>query len=291
MAVRNYSSDVRYHDPPALYQGFPMLGSSRAQVWAYSPRYRRPRHFHAEPELNLVVSGTAVFGVGEKRVTVQAGEFLSFAPGQDHVLEVGSPELMLFALGLRSEYSERVLGEWQPPVVTSTPVRLPREVFQELTCRVEACTEQEGLDSKIAELWERVRYVHDRSSTGSSTPHVLTRRTLSALLAEPALDRDALARRARGNPTELSRHFHRDLGMTLVQYRTRLRLLDFIRNVDRGMSNLTSASVSAGFGSYSQCHRQFSEQLGSAPRDFFRNGVRSQMEQAFLPVDSTPTRA
>ena len=266
-----------------------MLGLSRAQIWAYSPRYRRPRHFHAEPELNLVASGTAVFSVGEKRIRVHAGEFLSFAPGQDHLLEGGSPDLALFAIGLRSDYSEQVLSALGPPVVSLIPIRLPPDAFRNLVCRAEAGAEQVGIDSQVGELWEQVRYTQHRAIENNGSIHILTRRTLSALLAEPALNRDALAKQARGNATDVSRYFHRDLGVTLVQYRTRLRLLDFIRNVDRGLSNLTTACLAAGFGSYSQCHRQFLEHLGTAPRDFFRNGIRSQMEHTFLPVTSTVT--
>src|SRR3954463_10187106 len=75
-----------------IYQSFPMAGQKRAQVWAYAAQYRRPRHFHAEPELNLVVAGRAMFGVGDSTVQVGAGELLSFLPGQDHALLEASPD-------------------------------------------------------------------------------------------------------------------------------------------------------------------------------------------------------
>jgi AraC-like DNA-binding protein len=271
---------------PSLYQSFPMLGSSRAQIWAYSPRFRRPRHFHEEPEVNLVASGTAVFGTGEKHVTVRSGELIFFPPGQDHVLETGSPELTLFAIGLRANYSEQVLGNQASSVTPLAPIRLPTFLFRELIGRAEAGAEQGQSDSEIAELWLHLRHAFRSTGQDDQFMHVLTRRTLSLLLREPSLNRAELAKEVRGDKTELSRYFHRDLGLTLVQYRTRLRLLKFIRNVDQGSTNLTSACLVAGFGSYSQCHRQFREQLGTAPHTFFRNQVRLKMENTFLPIGS-----
>jgi AraC-like DNA-binding protein len=271
---------------PALYQGFPMMGPSRAQIWSYSPRFRRPRHFHEEPEVNLVASGTAVFGAGEKRVTVRSGELIFFPPGQDHVLEVGSPDLALFAIGLRANYSEQVLGNQTSSITPLVPIRLPTVLFRELIGRAEAGVEKDKIDSEIAELWLHLRHAFRSTGQDDQFMHILTRRTLSLLLREPSLNRAELAKQVRGDKTELSRYFHRDLGLTLVQYRTRLRLLKFIRNVDQGSMNLTSACLVAGFGSYSQCHRQFMEQLGTAPRTFFSNQVRSQMENTFLPFGS-----
>src|SRR4051794_23721947 len=91
--------------PPALLQSFPMVQRTRAQVWAYAALYRRPRHFHAEPELNLVVAGNATFGIGNSTVQVGAGELLSFLPGQDHALLSASADLELFAIGVGAALS------------------------------------------------------------------------------------------------------------------------------------------------------------------------------------------
>lgn len=46
----------------ALYQPFPMAGAARGPIWRYAPRYRGARHFHGEPELNLVLAGSGIFG-------------------------------------------------------------------------------------------------------------------------------------------------------------------------------------------------------------------------------------
>ena len=70
----------------ALYQPFPIATTARGQIWHHVPATRRPRHFHAEPELNLVTGGWGVFAMGEKVLPVAAGDLLWWPPGQDHVL-------------------------------------------------------------------------------------------------------------------------------------------------------------------------------------------------------------
>ena len=45
-----------------LYQPFPMPGAARAHIWHHVPETRRPRHFHSEPELNLVTGGFGFAG-------------------------------------------------------------------------------------------------------------------------------------------------------------------------------------------------------------------------------------
>src|SRR5688572_8217932 len=94
----------------ALYQPFPMLGSCRGQVWRYAPQYRRPRHFHDEPELNLVVAGNGKFGAGNAVLEVAARELFCWPPGCDHELLEASADFDLYVIGLTPELSARALG-------------------------------------------------------------------------------------------------------------------------------------------------------------------------------------
>jgi quercetin dioxygenase-like cupin family protein len=79
----------------ALYQSFLPDRDQHAYVWKYSQAIggRRPRHFHGEPEMNLIVRGSAMFGIGDAVVETIAGELLTFPPGQDHALLEASPDL------------------------------------------------------------------------------------------------------------------------------------------------------------------------------------------------------
>ena len=111
-----------------LFQAFPMLAGRAAQAWRHQPAFHRPRHFHAEPELNLVVRGHARIGVGERTFLLTAGMLLAFQPGQDHELIEASPDLdpAHEALLLREHFVELLRTE----AVQQQPERF-RELLDE----------------------------------------------------------------------------------------------------------------------------------------------------------------
>jgi AraC-like DNA-binding protein len=247
-------------------------------VWKYAQATggRRPRHFHREPEVNLVVRGWATVGVGRDVTRVSAGELIVFPSGQDHALLEASPDLYLYAIGLDADFAAEVMGEPVLPL----HVRLNEAELAPLTNRAETIVDRAGAGQLVAELWQRCQWLGRNADDAGERAHVLTRRTLQFLVKAPELALDDLAAEARGHPSEVSRHFHEDLGMTLVRYRTRLRLLEVIRLIDAGEHDLTKAANAAGFGSYSQCHRSFVAEFGCGPRRFFA-GERTLMQLTY----------
>jgi AraC-like DNA-binding protein len=164
------------------------------------------------------------------------------------------------------------------------PLTLEEIGEQGLARRAEDVVDRIGIEQRGAELWEHAYWLARRSfgAAGKAT-HVLTRRTLQILRDDPHLDLDRIARKLRTPASEVSRHFHRDASMTLVRYRSRLRLLRLIHLVDGGGHNLMTSAVEAGFGSYSQCHRIFRSELGCSPRQFFASGLRERMQRVYSP--------
>ena len=69
------------------------------------------------------------------------------------------------------------------------------------------------------------------------------------------------------------------MGVSLVEYRNRLRVERFFASVDRGGSNLQEAAQEAGFGSYAQFHRVFRKLLGTTPREYL-TGRRAAAPEA-----------
>ena len=274
----------------ALHQPFLPHGAS-AYVWKHSPSTggRRPRHFHAEPELNLVVCGSAVFGVGGNRVELSAGELIVFPAGQDHVLLDSSSDLYLFAAGMVPELSLDILRRKTSGCVLPTRARLSSERFRAVVHHAEQAVDRPGGEAECAELWEHAHWAVRSNGDSSSQPHVLTRRVLQALSLAPELGLRRLCADMQRSEAEVSRQVHRDLGITFVRYRTRLRLLNFIQQVDRGQRSWLHCAQDAGFGSYSQAHRAFRAELGCTPRAFFSQGRREQMQQEYS--DSTPRSA
>jgi AraC-like DNA-binding protein len=255
-------------------------------VWKYSPVNwgRRPRHFHIEPELNLIVSGQATFGIGETVVRVSQGDLLGFPAAQDHVLLEASPDLYLFAIGMQPQFSSEILRTEADRVMLPLHLHLAQDDFRTLVNRASAIVDREGADLVCADLWNHAQWLGRRcSAPPMAAMHVLTRWALFAVNQAPGIELQSLSARLRTADSEISRYFHRDLGMTFAHYRTRLRLLRLINFMDGGGTTLGSAAEASGFGSYSQCHRIFQAELGCSPRRFFHAGLREQMQQAYDP--------
>jgi len=267
----------------ALYQPFPIPGEARGHIWHHVPETRRPRHFHAEPELNLIAAGRATFGVGEATISVCAGDLLWWPPGQDHVLLDATPDFDLYVIGVTPEFSERVLaGDVAATAGGAARLQLDPSALARLR---EVCgarvtgADAAAVERCVGDLWREAHQLRVRVPDR----HPLTVRALGSLLARPDLKRDQLAQLIHGNASELSRYFHRDVGLTLVAYRTRLRLIRFIESVERGDCSFLAAAADAGFGSYSQCHRAFQRAFGSTPRTFFGTTLGDEMKARFAP--------
>jgi methylphosphotriester-DNA--protein-cysteine methyltransferase len=259
-----------------------MLPGRRAQAWRHQPSFRRPRHFHPEHEINIVLRGQARIGVGGRVVQVGAGDVLLFHPGQDHVLLEGSPELDLFVAALRPELAARRSDALLR--VASSGCHLPESARALLAQRLSALANvadnaavEQQLLSLFVELAERL-----------TMNHVLSRRALQAICSHPETAGSTLASRLGVHPSVLSRRFHEDLGMTFVDYRAHQRTMAFVRLVDAG-SSLTSAALEAGFGSYAQCHRVISKALGCRPQRYFA-GERRRIDAARFepPLEARP---
>jgi AraC-like DNA-binding protein len=104
----------------------------------------------------------------------------------------------------------------------------------------------------------------------------MSRRVVESLRQDHALSESALARRLRTTSSSVSREFRGALGVPLVEYRARLRLMRFIDLVDSG-APLGQAALDADFGSYTQCHRVFRRALRCSPQDYFR-GMRNRLD-------------
>jgi AraC-like DNA-binding protein len=98
----------------------------------------------------------------------------------------------------------------------------------------------------------------------------LVRRVLRTINQDPMMSGERLARQLGISPGHLARSFKVEMGVSLVEYRNRLRIERFFSSVDRGGSNLLDAALEAGFGSYAQFHRVYRKLLGSTPREYLK---------------------
>ncbi|WP_437956081.1 helix-turn-helix transcriptional regulator [Sorangium sp. So ce119] len=261
---------------PALFQPFPMLAGRRAQVFRHQPQYRRPRHFHEEPEINLVARGAGIMAVGERVVPVVAGTLLYFAPGQDHALLEESMDFVLYVAALRPELAARIGGAASKvalDAVQLTPAVRAEELA--LLGALDRARDTSVVEHRLAELFER-------SLSNVPLPHVVSRRIFELLRRDPSLPGAALAARLHTGESGISRRFRKDVGVNVVEYRARLKLMQFVAEVDRGAS-FARAAYAVGFGSYAQCHRVFTRALGCAPQAYF-GGQRAALTEMTLPM-------
>jgi len=256
----------------SLFQRFPMLPGRRAQAWRHQPAFRRPRHFHAEPELNVVCRGSARVGLGDSVVHLTSGEVILFHPGQDHVLLEASPDLELWVLALRADLAARAVDSLTR--AASVRCRLPAPVLSALVETLASLESVSDADTVEMRLVGQFLQVQGHLSTN----HVLSRRALQAVNADLDTPGAELAQRLGVDPSMLSRQFHEAFAVTFVSYRARQRAMAFIRLVDSGLT-LTRAATEAGFGSYAQCHRVLTKAFGCPPNRYFA-GERVHIDDA-----------
>jgi AraC-like DNA-binding protein/mannose-6-phosphate isomerase-like protein (cupin superfamily) len=257
--------------PEAVFQPFPMLPARRAQVWRHRPEFRRPRHFHREPELNFVVKGSATLGIGTRVQHALAGDVVVFEPGQDHVLLDASDDLELFTLALTPELWERR----RSAEAGAPPAEALSEQDQARASNALHATadmhDALSVETRLSDLFAQLR-VFGRA------PSSVSRRAAERALALPGASCSALASQIGTHPSNLSRVVTRELGVPLVELRSRLKLSEFVRLVDAGRT-FTQAALQADFGSYAQCHRVFRRFTGCQPRAYFA-GARTQIDLA-----------
>ncbi len=98
----------------------------------------------------------------------------------------------------------------------------------------------------------------------------LATQAVALLGDDPSLGGKEIADRLGISLSRLARVFKAEMGMSLVEYRNRLRLDRFGVLLERGRSNLLEAALDAGFGSYAQFHRVFRALRHATPREYLR---------------------
>jgi AraC-like DNA-binding protein len=93
---------------------------------------------------------------------------------------------------------------------------------------------------------------------------------VAMLNKEPGMGAGEIATALNISESRLGRLFKAVKGVSLVDYRNRLRLERFVALMEGGCTNLLVAALDAGFGSYSHFHRVFRARLHATPREYLR---------------------
>jgi methylphosphotriester-DNA--protein-cysteine methyltransferase len=284
------------------YDGFIFLAES-----VRNPPVLRPHH-HVELELNLVVRGTISYVVGGRRTTFERGTLLWLFPAQEHQLVDRSPDAQFYVAVFVPRLIKRScrsaayadLRRQSLARVDILQTRLTPETFDlahktmgsllagapdpDLVNREGGFgvnsdfhyehNDPEGLNAGLRHLllfcWRCQRA--GQSPGVAVALHPAVRKALECLSAggeELALA--PLARRCGASEAHLSRMFARQIGVPLTRYRNSVRLGRFFDHY-RGPEQKTVAEAmyAAGFGSYAQFHRVFTQAYGCGPREAMR---------------------
>ncbi|HEX6277877.1 MAG TPA: helix-turn-helix domain-containing protein [Polyangiaceae bacterium] len=184
------------------------------------------------------------------------------------------------------EHETRVLGRgW----VACTPIRSARANFGMLfndAAGSDAPVDETKqartavLCSLLGTILDFARPEPERASRSPSERHPSIVEAVGLLAKDPSLSGTTLAERLELSLSRLARLFKRETGVSLVEYRNRIRLERFQMLVDTGGENLLEAALASGFGSYAQFHRVFRAWRGTTPREYLQARQREHSRTA-----------
>ena len=260
-------------------------------------------HHHAELELNLVVRGSITYVVGERRYTFPQRTLLWMFPAQEHQLVDRSDDAQNYVAVFKPQLVERscrskayadlrrkridgVLHTLLEPesfdLIRKTMDSLMQGALDPDLLNREAGFgvrsnfsfehgDPEGLNAGLHHLllqcWKCQR---DGRALGQVVAlHSAVRKALEILSADDGeYSLSQLASECGVSDAYLSRIFCREIGVPLSRYRNSLRLSRFWTQYRQpARTTLTEAVYAAGFGSYAQFYKVFTQAYGCGPRE------------------------
>ncbi|MDX2020741.1 MAG: AraC family transcriptional regulator [Deltaproteobacteria bacterium] len=260
----------------------PIAKSSWGFIWHHDRRAPMCSfHSHDEVEGNIVVRGTASYRIFGRRVDLQRHSMLWLFPDQEHMLFNTSPDFEMWIWVIRPHVLRNLCNPQEvAPLLERNPADLylrtidARDAEKLIRAAKDGAAVTPETDLHNAELlritslaWQMWRK-GEGADPLSTKMHPTIARALH-VLGEADADCTSLAKRVRVSPTYLSRLFHKEMGIPLIQYRNQLRIQRFLSSYQRGeRANITEAALRAGFGSYPQFHRVFTSTMGQSPSKF-----------------------
>jgi len=250
-------------------------------------------HRHDELELNLVVQGQVSYLLEGRHYRLSRGSLLWLFPGQEHLLIEQSPSLVMWVAAFVPALVERVSRRLAAPEMRADA---PSGYFCRLVggverdeldglCRALAlgtmddAARRPGLEWLLTRAWAIFQDAVHLGELPTLAPEI---GAAVHLLQDPerSWTLPELARQVDRSPAWLSRSFHRQMGMTMADFRNRQRLTRFLDAYRRdGGDTLLAAALAAGFTSYPQFSRVFRAATGVGPRTFLAGVTASALDR------------
>jgi AraC-like DNA-binding protein/quercetin dioxygenase-like cupin family protein len=265
------------------------LGSCRAEEAAIPPDAAgvitlqqgsgasHERHRHQAMELCVVVAGHGSVEICDTACTLVSGSLLWVLPDQPHRSAEQSADLEMWVVSFNASLLDGP-SDWAPCWTTmryqgqchAIGWRDLHWLDEELE-RVCAARTPDLLNAGLAYCvlgaWDA--FTHSRAQATRSTE---VDRALHLVEDHPELDYQEIAEHVGWSTKRLARTFQREIGVTLRSYQNHVRLDRFTELIEAGNTSCLDACFLAGFGSYAQCHRLFTQRMRCSPRDYARSG-------------------
>jgi AraC-like DNA-binding protein len=234
-------------------------------------------HAHHEVEFNLIVAGRGTYFLADGQHDLVPGTLVWLLPGQPHRL-LRSPELDMWVITVSPEALEpEMLADIseRPCRVLSTPdaVALDRLLTHLSQDADEPRLYAAGLSYVLRSAW----YATVSSPGPTRKPmHPAVLRALAILRsdAEPPTSAQ-LAKKCGVTQDYLGQLLMEHTGRGIVEWRNRTRLERFHILYPKS-GDLLTAALDAGFGSYTQFHRVFSDIVGTTPGEWAKSGQQAK---------------
>jgi AraC-like DNA-binding protein len=255
-------------------------------VWWMRRRGPRHTHRHDEPEINLVTRGRATYVLADRRYDLRKNTQVWLFADQDHVLFDESPDFEMFILIFRRSLVQqlcttprtRLLLQSNPTgelckLLNDESAAQLRSLFKQLhEAKHDPPRFNAGVAYALLAAWD-AHLSADQVLGQNVHPAVERAARIIQAEAEP-MSLDAIAEQVGLSASRLSRLFHQQAGVSLVEFRQRQTLQRFFRLFGDGQhKTMTAAALEAGFGSYPQFHRVFKQLTGKTPQQYRREVV------------------
>jgi AraC family transcriptional regulator len=272
-----------------IYQEPNLPFGAAGVAWPHSAEHWRPRHCHRELELNLVTRGRGRFALDTGEYELGRGDMLWFLPHVGHELVSTSADFDMWVVTFRQDLVERVDASCGGSERTASIYRAPRARLDrgalgwsegalrssfQLLCRGRA-PEPALIGELLARLWRETRLGQEPDAE----LHVAARRARALLSKQPWLGRAELAAAVSVSESTLAHAFRRGLGVTLDEYRNRVRVGRLLELIEGSRPSLLDAGLAAGFGSSAQYHRSVRALAGCRPGELTSPEIRRALSE------------
>lgn len=244
-------------------------------------------HTHRELELNLVCSGQARYWVDGYCYALAPRSLVWLFPEQEHILIDCTADFSLWIAVFRPRLVAQTVSQgtgaslrlgnpgtdWHRRLTVPAAGRMNR-LFEDLAAAASrgpgVSTFNAGLRYLLLEAHDQYRQASTPETGGEVHPAVAKTIRILRDHTEP-LSETQLARLTGLSRAHLSRLFLRQTGVSLVDFRNRLRTERFLALYGSGQHiTMLTAALQAGFGSYAQFFRSFRRITGISPSTYRR---------------------